>query len=85
MIVRGEITDLDVNITRGLMAKIVVNSMGLTRLYDFSTFNDTTSVYAQTLYDYGISDGYPDGSFGPNRYLTRAELSAIVYRMYSVR
>ena len=85
IIVRGEITDLDVNITRGLMAKIVVNSMGLTRLYDFSTFNDTTSVYAQTLYDYGISDGYPDGSFGPNRYLTRAELSAIVYRMYSVR
>lgn len=84
IIARGEITDLDVRISRGLMAKIVVNSLGIERLYDFSTFNDTTSVYAETLYDYGISDGYPDGSFGPNRYLTRAELSAIVCRMYSV-
>jgi len=84
IIIRGEITDLDVNISRGLMAQIVVKSMGLTRLYDHSTFNDTSSVYAETLFDYGISDGYPDGSFKPNRSLTRAELCAIVSRMYQI-
>ena len=67
------------------MAQIVVKSMGLSRLYDFSTFNDTNSAYAQTLYDYGISDGYPDGSFKPDRPLTRAELCTIVCRMYQVR
>lgn len=85
IIIRGQITDLDVSISRGLMAQIVVKSMGLSRLYDFSTFNDTNSAYAQTLYDYGISDGYPDGSFKPDRPLTRAELCTIVCRMYQVR
>lgn len=81
---RGEITDLDVPITRGLMAKIVVNSMGLSRINEFQAFPDTTNVYAQTLFDYGISDGYSDGTFRPDRSLTRAELSAIVCRMYTV-
>lgn len=84
IIIRGQITDLDVNISRDLMAQIVVKSMDLSRLHEFSTFNDTNSVYAQTLYDYGISDGYPDGSFKPNKSLTRAELCAIVCRMYQV-
>lgn len=78
----GEIIDLDVPISRGLMAKIVVNAMELTRLSDQQFFPDTDSVYAQTLYDHGISDGYSDGTFGPERNLTRAELTTIVCRMY---
>lgn len=85
IISRGEITDLDVPISRALMAKIVVKAMDLSRLYNDSPFPDTTNVYAQTLYDYGISDGYSDGTFGPNRSLTRAELSTIVCRMYNVQ
>lgn len=78
----GDIIDLDVTISRDLMAKIVVNSMGLTRLNDTQFFPDTDSVYAQTLFDHGISDGYSDGTFGPDRALTRAELTTIVCRMY---
>ena len=85
IIVRGEITDLDVPISRGLMAKIVVKSMGLSRLYDHAVFTDTTDEFVATLYDFGISDGYPDGTFRPNKNLTRAELSAIVSRMYHIR
>jgi len=84
IIVRGEITDLDVPITRGLMAKIVVESMNLTRLNTYQAFPDTTNVYAQTLFDHGISDGYSDGTFRPDRSLTRAELTAIVCRMYNI-
>lgn len=85
IIARGQITDLDIPISRGLMAQIVVKSMGLSRLYEHFTFTDTINVYAQTLYDFGISDGYPDGTFRPDRNLTRAELSAIVCRMYDIR
>lgn len=82
---RGEITDLDIPITRGLMAKIVVNSMKLSRLYDHSPFTDTTNVYVQTLYDFGLSDGYPDGTFLPKNHLKRSELCAIVCRMFDTR
>lgn len=78
----GEIIDLDVTISRALMAKVVVNAMGLERLSDEQFFPDTDNVYAQTLFDHGISDGYSDGSFGPERPLTRAELTTIVCRMY---
>lgn len=85
IIVRGEITDLDVPISRGLMAKIVAKSMKLSRLYDHTVFTDTTDEYVATLYDFGISDGYPDGTFRPTKNLTRAELSAIVSRMYHIR
>ena len=78
----GDIIDLDVTISRELMAKIVVNALDLERLNDTQFFPDTDSVYAQTLYDHGISDGYSDGTFGPERPLTRAELTTIVCRMY---
>ncbi len=85
IIVRGEITDLDVPISRVLMARIVAKSMGLTRLYEHTVFTDTSDEYVETLYDFGISDGYPDGTFRPDKNLTRAELSAIVCRMNHIR
>ena len=85
ILIRGEITDLDVPITRAMMAKLVVRSMGLSRLYDHTVFTDTTDKSIEALYDFGISDGYPDGTFRPANHLTRAELSAIVSRMYHVR
>ena len=82
---RGDITDLDVPISRGLMAKIVVNAMKLSRLYDHFPFTDTTDGFVLTMYDFGLADGYPDGSFLPNNHLKRSELSAIVCRMYDVK
>ncbi len=82
LIDRGDITDLDIPITRGMMSKIVVRALNLASMNKPQYFNDTDNAYAQLLFEYGISDGYSDGTFRPNRSLTRAELSAIVCRMY---
>lgn len=77
----GDITDLDVPITRVLMAKIAARSLSITRLYDGDPFTDTANLYAAILNDHGIVEGYEDGTFRPDRSLTRAELSAIVWRI----
>lgn len=81
LIDKGDITDLDVPITRALMAKIVVRALSLVRVSETQYFTDTDDGNAQILFEYGISDGYGDGTFRPTRSLTRAELSAIVCRM----
>lgn len=78
---RGEITDLDIPISRLLMAKVVANSLNISRLYNFEPFSDTSDPYVLTLYDYDITTGYTDGTFGPTRSLSRAELATIVWRM----
>lgn len=77
----GDITDLDVPISRVLMAKTSARAMGLDRLYDSEPFTDTSNAYAAILADHGIVEGYEDGTFRPDRSLTRAELSAIVWRI----
>ena len=78
---RGDITDLDIPISRSMMAKVVCRSLKLTPKYEAQFFTDTSNEYAQMLYEYGISNGCGDGTFRPTRSLTRAELAAIVYRM----
>ena len=80
---RGDITDLDIPISRSLMAKVVARALQLVPMSTEPYFTDTTDGNVQLLYEYGISDGYGDGTFRPDRSLTRAELSAIVYRMYN--
>ena len=81
---RGDITDLDVPISRAMMAKIAANALRLGRLYDTDVFTDTADLYATILFDHGIIEGYEDGSFRPERSLTRAELSAIVWRIHNL-
>ena len=78
---RGDITDLDVPISRSMMAKIAANALQLERVYDIDVFTDTADLYASILADHGIIEGYEDGTFRPDRSLTRAELSTIVWRM----
>lgn len=78
----GDITDLDVPISRVMMAKIAARAMLLERVFDSEPFVDTFNVYAATLSDHGIVEGYEDSTFRPDRPLTRAELSAIVWRVY---
>lgn len=79
---RGEITDLDIPISRLLMAKVAANSLGISRLFNFEPFTDTSDPYVLALYDYDIVTGYTDGTFGPQKSLKRAELAAIVWRIY---
>ena len=42
------------------------------------------SGYAQWLVDQGIAKGYPDGSFGPERPVTRAEMATFIARGWSL-
>jgi len=77
----GDIVDLDVPVTREIMAKIAANALDIERLYDGPAYQDTDNKYACALADWGITEGYEDGTFRPNRSLTRAELSAIVWRI----
>ena len=67
--------------SRQLMAKVVVNALGLTPQSETSPFTDTDDWYVHALYDSGITDGYTDRTFRPDRALSRAELSAIVWRI----
>ena len=78
---RGDITDLDVPISRQLMAKVAARALGLDRIFDTDPFTDTSNMYAAILSDHEIIEGYEDGSFRPDRSLTRAELSTIVWRI----
>lgn len=62
-----------------------------TRFFDYTAryrgaFNDVTSGswyadYVQAAVDMGLVDGYPDGGFHPNSYITRAETVTIVNRV----
>ena len=77
----GDITDLDIPISRVMMAKVAARALGLVRIFDTEPFTDTSNVYAAILNDHGIVEGYEDGTFRSERSLTRAELSAIVWRI----
>ena len=80
-----DISDLDVPMTRGLVAKLAANALGLTVDGFTGTFTDTDSSYVEALYTAGIVDGYPDGTFRPGASVTRAEIAAIVHRIYNSR
>ena len=77
-----DITDLDVNMTRGLLAKLAANALGLSDPGTYGTFTDTDSVYVEALYAAGIVGGYPDGTYRPDASVSRAEIAAIVNRIY---
>lgn len=82
---RGEITDLDINMSRVLTAKVAARALGVTRSDTTQKFSDTNEDAVHALSEIGIIGGYPDGTFRPNGSLTRAELSAIVSRIYAYR
>ena len=44
-----------------------------------NSFTDCDDVAVLALADAGIINGYPDGTFGPAKTLTRAEISKIMY------
>ena len=77
-----DISDLDVNMTRGLLAKLAANALGLSDPGTYGTFTDTDSVYVEALYAAGIVGGYPDGTYRPDASVSRAEIAAIVNRIY---
>lgn len=71
-------------LTRGEMAKILVESFNLPVATTKSSFKDVTTPelirYVETLAAYGITTGYEDGTFRPNVSLTRAHYAEFLYR-----
>jgi GH24 family phage-related lysozyme (muramidase) len=82
---RGDITDLDVKISRVLVAKVAARALSLQKTQDTYFFSDTKDDNVQALYEADILKGYADGTFQPENSLTRAELSAIVNRIYQYK
>ena len=67
-----DISDLDVNMTRGLVAKLAANALGLSDPGTYGTFTDTDSPYVEALCAAGIVGRYPDGPYRPGASLSRA-------------
>jgi hypothetical protein len=74
------------SITRAEFCKVIISSLGI----DAASATDTTSAafndikgnwgyaYIKQAYDLGIVSGYEDGSFRPNKPITRAEIAKMV-------
>ncbi len=88
MIVNGVDADHynpDAQVTRAELAAIMVRALGLPENGSTSSFNDVTASdwYAGAVAkaaDYGLIQGYADGSFGPNRTVTRQEALVMLTR-----
>ncbi|MEM3433258.1 MAG: S-layer homology domain-containing protein [Candidatus Methanomethyliaceae archaeon] len=75
----------DAYITRAEFVVVFLRSQGLAPLENASShFSDVqghwASSYIERAYEKGILTGYPDGTFKPDQRITRAEISAIIYR-----
>ncbi len=75
------------NITREELAKIIVISKNLPLSNNKSIFTDSESgkwydPYLSTAYENDIIKGYPDGSFGVGKNITRQDLAVMVYRAF---
>lgn len=78
----------DTSVTRAEFAKVVVKAMKLP-LMTTAKFSDMpkwhwANAYIGTLADKGILAGYPDGTFGPKRNITRAEMTAVLTRVMNL-
>ena len=72
-------------ITRAEFAKIAASFAGLNLASDIS-FSDVPAShwaydYIKSAYNYGWIKGYPEGHFGPDQFITRAEAITIINRI----
>jgi hypothetical protein len=81
----GEITDLDAVVSRQSIAQIAAKSLGLEPIEtQETTFADTTDGFALALYHAGIFTGSAGAGglmFHPQDSITRAEMSAVIWRI----
>lgn len=52
---------------------------------DISELSEMDQIYIKNATDLGLINGYTDGSFKPNGYMTRAEVATIIYRFLSIK
>ena len=81
-----DITELDYPVNRSLVAQMACRALGLSPTGS-SPFADIDDPYATALYENGVLEGTIAGNhrvFRPYDRLTRAELSAIIWRLYNL-
>ena len=79
---RDGLKNLDAQIRRATVCELAANALGLQRESEESIFSDSDDDSICALSEAQIISGYPDGTVRPDEKLTRAELSAIVDRIY---
>ena len=75
--------NLSKDITRAEMCELAVYALEKITGYEieperYDYFTDTNTDYIIKAYELGIVSGYPDGTFAPNKYLTRQEFFQIM-------
>ena len=75
----GSEQDGSIEITRLDFCTAAAKLFGLASDETVNSFTDCDDVAVLALADAGIINGYPDGTFGPAKTLTRAEISKIMY------
>lgn len=76
----------DAPITRGVTAVIVASLFHVPEMMDAKTFTDLVLNHSakngiDALSRGGLMDGYPDGSFRPEQFLTRSEAAVLIDRV----
>ena len=80
----GRFNTLNSPISRIQIADLTVKALGLTRTRSNNPFSDTSDMNALITYDHGIFDGVASGNrllFKPSATITRAEMSAVTWRI----
>ena len=80
----------DAPITRGEFSLYVSKMLGLNLRNVEGIFSDVTSNtpnsgYIEAAERFGIINGYEDGSFKPNKLMTRQEMAAVMKRAYEIK
>ncbi|MCA9385921.1 S8 family serine peptidase [Candidatus Dojkabacteria bacterium] len=78
------------NITRGQIAKLVVYGFGFNIITIGSGFSDVEEesslfAYIQTLKNLGISQGFSDGTYRPNDFITRGEAVQLIVKALAIQ
>lgn len=92
-----ELVNIDSTISRNEMAKMCARALDYlgeshvqdrslysTQITDFSKIPATYQDYVLKAYTKGLITGYPDGTFGGDRGLTRAEASTVIIRILEI-
>ncbi|MBQ8299466.1 MAG: S-layer homology domain-containing protein [Clostridia bacterium] len=77
----------DDNISRAEVAKIINKLLGMNGTTGVCNYIDVSKSHWSyenivNLSDYGLINGYEDGSFRPDSYITRAEMAQIINELY---
>ena len=72
-----------------VLCLVMVFSTGIAAADQEPVFSDISGHWAEEavteMYTYGIVKGYEDGTYGPQRVLTRAEFAVMLDRVLTVR